>query len=116
MYLYALEDLLVITLIIGSFCCCVFWAVVYLHVICFEQVSKCNFQSISLSLSLVVLCFGVSYCLCDDWNVWTYFISLYCLSLIVAVLYLLAKKIVIFISYYQACDFCWHNGLCCFYS
>lgn len=31
--------------------------------------------SLSLSLSLVVLGFGVSYCLCDDWNVWTYFIS-----------------------------------------
>ena len=89
MCLYALEDLLAITLIIGSFCCCVFWAVVYLHVICFEQVSKCNFQSVSLSLFLVVLGFGVSYCVCDDWNVCTYFISLYCLSVLFTVFYLL---------------------------
>ena len=49
--------------------------------------------SLSLSLSLVVLCFGVSYCVCDDWNVWAYFISLYCLSVLVAVLYLLAKRL-----------------------
>ena len=49
--------------------------------------------SVYLSLPLVVLGFDVSYCVCDDWNVWAYFISLYCLSVLVAVFYLLAKRL-----------------------